>query len=742
MALQMATNISPSTFAGVGGGVFDAEKGLQVSWQVNGNSPMTAYQIVLQKYDNNSTNLYTTGRVALASPFYGVLADGTVQYFEAETITAETLAEAGVTNGNSYKMVITQWWGATSAESITQSSAAVIEAWSEPTITINAYDSPIHERAHTFSATYEQAEDDPVVWVRWVLYDRSRNDLVLEDTGEIYGTSQLEYSYEAFFTGTIYGLEVMIETQSGQQATSGIQTIYVSYVSGSAVGKVLAQQKCGWNGVNVNWDSAKNMVGTAYGDYAFTGNNELSIDNGGDVMWDTEAGKPILFQAPYSIAWVGQLPAGNAYTPVSTSVSGGEISISIKQSGNQTSAQLLVNGNAAATVSIGQAALGSNAMIYLLLTPGALHVTLKNADGSITQASAETAYSQASITSVRLAGPQVCQTLWIEQGTMPGPIDPTNFEPAYTKTTYFLTAFANHDLNAGNSDTTGYALYRLDNTSGEYRPIAELDVNQTGLIDYGAKNEHSYTYQLWYMSDTIFTRQPFESNPITPCRWNVLLIAARKDAKGVYHPQSVYAFGCNVELGDESNNNKSTVQDTFTPYPNYQQSGNLYRTGKLTALIGKIDPATNQYIDDTADYVDEIMQLSTSGLTLFLRDRKGNFRIIRTNGAITQKINAKWPNQAATVTIPWVEVGDASTLSVVLTDEDDLWPYDKVFDTAVYVDAQTGHLMWETAENYIADKLGSVLYVSGGRLMQQFDGGNVKMAEMSIDRRMHLIAEQ
>ena len=137
MALQMATNISPSTFAGVGGGVFDAEKGLQVSWQVNGNSPMTAYQIVLQKYDNNSTNLYTTGRISLASPFYGVLADGTVQYFEAETITAETLASAGVTNGNSYKMVITQWWGSTDAESITQSSAAVIEAWSEPTITIN-----------------------------------------------------------------------------------------------------------------------------------------------------------------------------------------------------------------------------------------------------------------------------------------------------------------------------------------------------------------------------------------------------------------------------------------------------------------------------------------------------------------------------------------------------------------------------------------------------------------------------
>ena len=353
MALQMATNISPSTFAGVGGGVFDAGKGLQVSWQVNGNSPMTAYQIVLQKYDNNSTKLYTTGRVALASPFYGVLADGTVQYFEAETNTAETLTNAGIVNANRYKMVITQWWGETSAESITQSSAAVIEAWSEPTITINAYDSPITTRTYQFTATYAQEQSDPIVWVRWKLYNRNRGDEIVKDTGTVYGTSQLLFSYDALFTGTIYGIEVTAETQSGQQCTSDIQTVYVNYATAEGSAEITAEQQCGENGVMVHWNSARNILGSPSGAYGFA-NGALELGENSAVEWATEGEKSLTFSAPYSFFWHGvpspdiSVAAELTCTPVTFRTDSGTLAVKMEQhivSGKANVRISLMNGN-------------------------------------------------------------------------------------------------------------------------------------------------------------------------------------------------------------------------------------------------------------------------------------------------------------------------------------------------------------------------------------------------------------
>lgn len=745
MALQMATNITPDVFSGVGGAVFDAGEGLSVSWQVNGSPYLLAYQITICQIDDNSTQLYTTGKVTLSEPFYGVLSNGSIQMFRANAIDSSTLASAGISNGNEYKMYITQWWGNTDQDSVTNQSAAVIQAYSTPSVAINTYPNPINSRMYTFSGTFQQAEGDGIEWARWILYDQSNGDTVLNDTGKIYGTSQLQYTHDAFFTGTIYGIELIVMSQSGQQVSSGMQTVYISYASGAATGSLTAMQKCGWNGVNVSWESAKNMYGTSYGDFSFNDEHQLVLPNNGSVSWETEGGTPIAFAPEYSIVWVGSLPSGAQFTPFSASVSDGEISISVVSSENQTTANVLSDGTSFGSVSVNVSAIGNDATLYVMLTPTQLHMTVLLPDGStISDSATLDEWLQETITSVRLQGPQNCLSLWVEHAALEGPIVPSDFQPSFVKTTYFLTAFQNQDLNAGNSDTTGYSLYRLDNTTGEYLRIADLGVGQTGIIDYSAKNGHSYTYQLWYASDTIFTRLPFLSNEITPCRWNVLLIAAQKDEAGVYHPQSVYAFGCNVSFGDENNNSKTTTQDTFNGYPAIQRSSNQYRSGQLTALIGKIDPFTNQYINDHSDYSDELMALSTSNMTLFLRDRRGAFRMVTIKGAIKQKIDAKLPTQSASITIPWVEVAPAEQISVILTNQDSLWPYDEIADTTVYVDIQDGHLYWKTPNDYQPNIRGSVLNVNAsGHLTQRYDGTDVEMADAHIDfTRMHLIVDQ
>lgn len=502
MALQMATNITPDAFSGVGGAVFDATAGLDVSWQVNGSPYLAAYQITLCKMDNASTQLYTTGKIVLEKPFYGVLANGEVQIFHAGTISAAALAQAGIANGNEYKMYITQWWGAQDAQSVTNQSAAAIQALSKPTVAIDAYPAPLNERMYTFSATYTQAEGDGIAWVRWVLYDRSNGDAVVTDTGEIYGTSQLLFTHDAFFTGTIYGLEVTVGTQAGQRAASGMKDIFISYAAGAPTGSLVAMQQCGWNGVNVNWESAKNMMGTAYGDYAYA-DDALELPVESEVAWEKEAREGIRFAPPYSVAWHGSVPSGVGPYPIaSMSTENGEAYLTVRRSASQTTVQYEAGGTAASVV-LESASAGE---LYALVNESALYATLKQTDGTMKQGSAQLSAAQSPITSIRIKGPQTCKLLWVEKGTVNGPIAPDAFLPEYTKDTYLMTAFENHDLNAGNSDTTGYSLYRRDNTTGEYQHVADLNVTQTGLIDYGARNGHSYTYQLWYTSNTIFTQ--------------------------------------------------------------------------------------------------------------------------------------------------------------------------------------------------------------------------------------------
>ena len=752
MALQMATNISPSTFAGVGGGVFDAEKGLKVSWQVNGNSPMTAYQIVLQKYDNNSTNLYTTGRVALASPFYGVLADGTVQYFEAETITAETLASAGIVNGNSYKMVITQWWGNTAAESITQSSAAVIEAWSEPTITINAYDSPITTRTYHFTATYAQEQSDPIVWVRWKLYNRNRGDEIVKDTGTVYGTSQLLFNYDALFTGTIYGIEVTAETQSGQQCTSDIQTVYVNYATAEGSAEITAEQQCGENGVMVHWNSARNILGSPLGAYGFA-NGALELGENSAVEWATEGERSLTFSAPYSFFWRGvpspdiSAAAELTCTPVTFRTDSGTLAVKMEQYVANSKANVrisLMNGNESIiTKNVSDTNLGVEYVIGY--SNGKFYYFIIDQNGNA-KGNWDVTIPQGTITSMLLTGPQNCSYLWIENGylseqTLSDLMTNAGYEPVYTASTYFLTDFQNENLNGGNTDTTGYSLYRIDNGTGEYMHLADLGIDQLGLLDYSAKNDHSYTYQLWYSSPTIFTRAPFTSNTVVPCRWNVVLLAAKREADGVYHPQAVYTFRMNVETKDEINNNVPTVQKNFTRYPNWQPENSLYRTGTLTALIGKCSTETNLY-SDSAALADEIMELSSSGYDLFLNDRKGNLRHIRPNGSITMKVEDKWPNQAVTMTFPWVEIGSTEGVAIALTSADALWPVDQIVNTSVSIDNQTGKLRWDYADDYLEKNAGSVLELQNEiDLAQNFTSETVRMAELEINQQHNLIAK-
>ena len=110
MALYQPTNVIPSSYTK---GTVDAVKDkMEISWQVNGNSAMTAFQIDFYLNDANSTPVTSTGRLTDNCPFYGTDRFGRPQFFtwNAKGQTWEEWSKYQLTNGNEYKYKITQFF--------------------------------------------------------------------------------------------------------------------------------------------------------------------------------------------------------------------------------------------------------------------------------------------------------------------------------------------------------------------------------------------------------------------------------------------------------------------------------------------------------------------------------------------------------------------------------------------------------------------------------------------------------
>lgn len=247
--LFQPSNITPDEING--SGTVDVSQNVSVSWRVSGDSAMTAYQITLYTNDAASTQKYTTGKVTLATPFWGVNYAGEVQYFTA-TVSAAALSTAGVNNGTEYKMLITQWWSAN--DYVEQTTASIIVTRQAPTLTMAAIPNPVTEKEYSFTATYSQSSGDTIKWVRWQMAYADDEDNPFFDTGNIYGTGELRADYDGFLTGTTYAVKCTVETENGVEATTEWQEVNVSYslpaASGNATACMVQGDSCVW----VQWD--------------------------------------------------------------------------------------------------------------------------------------------------------------------------------------------------------------------------------------------------------------------------------------------------------------------------------------------------------------------------------------------------------------------------------------------------------------------------------------------------------
>ena len=222
---------------------------------------------------------------------------------------------------------------------------------------------------------------------------------------------------------------------------------------------------------------------------------------------------------------------------------------------------------------------------------------------------------------------------------------------------------------SADSRVNGIAVYRQKNGEGVLEHLCDLKKNAEYFLDFSACSQQRYAYHLYGMTGSAYETASAATDDIAPCFWNWTLIACTQDEKGVYHAKEEYRFALDVNSGAVSNNNEPEIKKNFTPYPVRQRGNANYRSGTLTAYIGKA--RNGQYVD-SVELMEALNALSTSKMTKFLKTRKGEILRVETSAPISMQVGDKYAAQPAKITLPWVEVGSAKGASIILTENETL----------------------------------------------------------------------
>lgn len=714
MALYQPTNVTPSMLGAIGNGVVDVSNGIYVSWQVDGQNPMTAFQIRILENTSASKVLYDTGKKTDGCPFYGRNEKGDVVFFRY-WVTPSALSAAGVTNGNNYKMLITQWWSDT--QSVTQQSASVFQCRTTPILRIGDSANPgtfvpQNKTVGEFTATYQQAQGDELAWVRWRLWQYGPSgvaDTLLADTGNV-PTSVLKFRYDGFFNGEKYLLQCDGETVSGV-SVSAFKRLDCSYNVAGFSGTVQTCVDRRKSGVKVSWPTALEMNGMASGEW-YIQNKQLYMLPDSDVSWSTPTPIAESWKPPIGVVWKGKIQA----LPMKV------FSFYVKDAEQSDDVvtvlkpiDIVIDAEKVSvlfgSVEIGRAvgSFSANDILTIALTDDKIYVyrTYESGmypDNALTPE--EKLFPQKSwlrkekyvgdaflpsdtILRTEVLGPQICDYIWILRNDVPADVLELLggvYTPAFDENTLLLADFKN-GLQAGTVQTglnvSTWRVYRRDEKDGTFVPVCVTSDAYYGLsiLDCTVVSQHTYTYYVFGVTlDGEIATQALKSDPVTVCLWDWTILECEEDKEHAYLydgdvlgyvVKDIFRFSLNVESGAVGNNYTPNLLANFTRYPTVQQTPQRYMSGTLSGYLGDVD--ANGNYRDTLDRRDALFALAQSDRTLFLKNRKGDLIRISISGQISAKTQDATRQQALICSVPWVETGDVKNIGIFIRKGDALW---------------------------------------------------------------------
>lgn len=697
MALFQPSFIIPDVRSGIGNGVVDATQDMTVSWKINGQSALVAYSITLYTNNAASLQLYTTGKITTNCPAYGTSPTGQPQMF-SYVIPAAALATARVTNGYEYKLVITQWWGETDADSITQSSASVFVTREAPTLTINTIgtDGVIDTRYYTFSGTYTQAQNDILNWFRWRIANANDTDHPLYDSGNVTGTMDLSCYYDGFFTGSSYVVRLTAQTESGVEIDTNWVNFACSYETQQPVGSLTAGCVGGTDAVFVQWDGVEHVEAETVGPYSFK-DGYLDLPSGSSVTWPKTG--TLGFAPNWCVILSAHIVKNFEGTLMTVECAGGvQFRLYTKNvepyiENDYTLCIDFIEPGSSVATAVFNSHPRENVDEYdltFVITP--LMYMGTTADPAPHRIWAQYSYDtseQTNLNRITLTGPMLCKGIEVVVGDLPEDVKQEVLDGSYQigsmsmigNGDYMAASWIGGDVDSdaepdailpylGGYLVQKFSLYRLQNETGAFTKVGTTSAYASSLYDYGARSQQGpYTYYLFPEDQTTFNVAPLQSGMVMPCWWNwTLMECAATDDPKIFSVLAAYRFRLNVESGAVSNNNTPNILPNFTPYPKVQLAPQNYKSGTLYGLIGAVDwgEGSPVYLD-TIEWRDALYALSLTKNPLFLKNRKGDLLRIRVSAPIVMTTADQTTEQMQTISFPWVEVGSTEGVSLFST---------------------------------------------------------------------------
>lgn len=676
------TNVTPDLLGGVENGVVYTQSGsggtVTVSWQVNGNTPLYAYQIDFFQMDAQSTAAGSTGKVNVVPAFSGVDAYGNVQRYSVSVPYSLFSGAAVAANNYEGKFCITQWYTVNRDESVVQRSMSVFRLAAEPSVRVLSLPGA-YGGAYKFYGTYVNGATpayQPVTpeWSRWYVRNLSKHRIE-QDTGKVYGiTGVLEYwTTKLLNPGDQYQAVYTVGTNLGAQysATSTAFTALEGYVETTGGITAVCDRKKG--AVRLDVIPSEDFPAAVTGDFEWNASGNLVLPLESSAKWTP----PSLSDVQWNFLWIAEIDR------LIDSGDDTQLLFRVRQSnGRIFSADWLSGGQMIEFTPIlpdeGQIQWmeGEKIAVLLSMKDGVftMQVSEKTAGGSVYTFSAQVSdYTPGPIVSVEIGGGTTTDFWAVSYGPddnglaeafanweTPASVGPRIwfYGENYVAPDEVLATAVYFDAGAE------WTMLRRDE-SGNVALVTNIGYGETAdpvsVWDYGAANGNTYTYYIVSQDSAEAQAYVTVSDSVSPCLWDWALIQAEEHDLneetvygGRYTAQQVFLFSANVSTGQTGNGNSPSVQSTFTRYPVVLRDTLNRQAGTLTGLIGSVKAGV--YSDANATR-DALWGLSTSPLPLFLRSRRGDFLRVAISGEITMDTADNSAKQQITATIPWVEIG-------------------------------------------------------------------------------------
>lgn len=660
--LFQPTNITPDVINGIGNGTIDATDGLTVSWQVNGNSPMYAYQILIFRNDAASTLVFDNGGryTLLATPFNGVDYLGNVQRYSSTHYSQSTL---GIVNGQQYKLMVRQWYAnpvSNPSSYIDQRSMSVFNTKAKPTLALSVQDgvgntiaagSNLTTRNATILGLYSQANGDALVCAQWQInamvetYPNSGEYFYvnIHDSGKIYGTSELKCVYDGFVNNSSYQVILEVETTSG--ITTSVERIITTQWATSSLSANTSVRRINKQStaIEVIWNGYSNIEGEVVSGSPTLSDSRMYLDDNDTVLWDEENGHDLSIAPNWLFVMRTRLQMEDAPNLLKIGTSNGNLSIGYAVNSRALTIASGYQGGSSKTVTV-----PSDAYVTIIVAPAQLTIKWDYLSGGLTPSTSLTpnvslaprdgttwalgnnitalSGSQGTINSIQVSAIQTVDYIQVfgnetSAETVSNVIDaataysisselcyyPTvyNYE-GYVFLTDFTLGYGAGSLQVAGTHISGWAIYRKKETELFATHLTDTSPTADRILDYGCgSGEGMYHYEIYPIGGEKYLTDAIVTDSFNPFFENWAVIEAEYDpTTNRYNVLNEYAFGKNLSSGSISNNNEPTVYKNFTQYATVLKARQNYQSGTLSSLIGHIGYVS--YIVQSGDTLQSI----------------------------------------------------------------------------------------------------------------------------------------